>query len=224
MIDMTWRDLLDGDDARVMAAYSRPRGRVWDERRTALIVIDVVESFVGRDVPVLEAQRDARQACGELAWRAIPSISRILDHFRSESLPVVFTVASEEQRVVGAATRGGVREDGSLSPGRVIPELAPRPDEWVLGKNRASIFFATSLVPYLVSRGVGRVVLAGCTTSGCVRASAVDAVSYGFDVKVVEDAVFDRVQRLHHNALFDIEAKYGHVVTSDEVIEAVPTH
>lgn len=221
MAEGRWRDMLSGDDAAVMAAYSRPRGRVWDDRRTALIVIDVTEAFVGPDLPVIEAQRESRQACGELGWRAVPRISAVLDHFRASGLPVIYTVASPEQHVVGAATRGGVREDGPLSPAVVIPELAPREAEWVLGKNRASIFFATSLVPYLISKGVGRVVLTGCTTSGCVRASAVDAVSYGFDVKVVEDAVFDRVQRLHDNALFDIDAKYGHVVPSSEVIASV---
>lgn len=83
------------------------------------------------------------------------------------------------------------------------------------------MFFATSLLPYLVQRGITRIVMTGCSTSGCVRASAVDATSYGFDVKVVEDATFDRVGRLHDGALFDIDAKYGEVVRTDDLLRAL---
>jgi len=216
-----WRGLLSGDDLAVMQRYQRVRERVWRTQPTALIVIDVVESFVGPDVPVLEAQELARTACGARAWSAIPNIAAVLEEFRSRAWPVVFTVVSPEQRVVGAATRGEARAASTLSAERVIPELAPREGEWVLGKNRASVFFATSLLPYLVQRGITRLVLAGCSTSGCVRASAVDATSYGFDVKVLEDATFDRVGRLHDGALFDIDAKYGEVVTTAALLNGL---
>lgn len=217
----TWRDVLTGDDLKVMERYRRVRERDRGDRATALIVIDVVESFVGPDRPVLEAQELARTACGERAWAAIPNIARILGAFRARNWPVVFTVVSSEQQVVGAATRGAARATSTLSAERVIPELAPEAGEWVLGKNRASVFFATSLLPYLVQRGITRLVLTGCSTSGCVRASAVDATSYGFDVKVVEDATFDRVARLHDGALFDIDAKYGEVVTTADLMAAL---
>ena len=216
-----WRDQLEGDDLRVMERYRRVRDRVWRSQPTALIVIDVVESFVGPDVPVVEAQELARTACGERAWAAIPQIGLVLEEFRRRSWPVVFTVVSSEQRVVGAATRGEARADSPLSAERVIPELAPREGEWVLGKNRASVFFATSLLPYLVQRGITRLVLTGCSTSGCVRASAVDATSWGFDVKVLEDATFDRVGRLHDGALFDIDAKYGEVLTTAALLDGL---
>jgi len=216
-----WRALLSGDDLEVMKRYQRVRDRVWRPQLTALIVIDVVESFVGPDVPVLEAQELARTACGERAWAAIPNIAAVLEEFRGRGWPVVFTVVSPEQRFVGASTRGAPRGASPLSAERVIPELAPREGEWVLGKNRASVFFLTSLMPYLVQRGITRVVLVGCSTSGCVRASAVDATSWGFDVKVLEDATFDRVGRLHDGALFDIDAKYGEVVTTAALLDGL---
>jgi len=213
--------VLSGDDIEVMQRYQRVRDRVWRPQPTALIVIDVVESFVGPDVPVLEAQELARTACGARAWSAIPNIATVLAEFRSRAWPVVFTVVSPEQRFIGASTRGAPRAESTLSAERVIPELAPREGEWVLGKNRASVFFATSLLPYLVQRGITRLVLTGCSTSGCVRASAVDATSYGFDVKVLEDATFDRVGRLHDGALFDIDAKYGEVVTTVALLDGL---
>ena len=213
-----WRELLSGDERRVMERYRRVRTRDQEDRPTALIVIDVVESFVGPDRPVLEAQELARTACGERAWAAIPNIARILTAFRSQGRPVLYSVVSPEQRHVGASTRGQARGESTLSAERVIPELEPADGEWVFGKNRASVFFATSLVPYLVQRGITRLVLTGCATSGCVRASAVDATSYGYDVKVVEDATFDRVGRLHDGALFDIDAKYGEVVTTEQLL------
>lgn len=216
-----WRGRLVGGDLEVMRRYQRVRERVWRAQPTALIVIDVVESFVGPDVPVLEAQELARTACGERAWAAIPNIARVLGEFRDRAWPVVFTVVSSEQRFVGASTRGEARAASVLSAERVVPELAPREGEWVLGKNRASVFFATSLLPYLVQRGITRLVLTGCSTSGCVRASAVDATSWGFDVKVVEDATFDRVGQLHDGALFDIDAKYGEVVTTATLLEGL---
>lgn len=214
----TWREILTADDALVMEQYRRARTQSTSVQPTALILIDVVESFVGPNVPVLEAQKVARTACGDRAWTAIPNIQRVLELARNEEWPVIFTVVSQEQRVVGAATRGEARASSELSGERVIPELEPLEGEWVFGKNRASIFFATALVPYLVQRGITRVVLVGCSTSGCVRASAVDATSFGFDTKVIEDATFDRVQRLHESALFDIDAKYGEVLTTEELL------
>ena len=72
-----------------------------------------------------------------------------------------------------------------------------------------------------MQRGITRLVLTGCSTSGCVRASAVDATSWGFDVKVLEDATFDRVGRLHDGALFDIDAKYGEVVTTAALLDGL---
>lgn len=216
-----WKKVLNDEDASIMERYQRKRSRVRGPQRTALILIDVVESFVGPNVPVAEAQEVSRTACGERAWAAIPQILRILEYFRNQSWPVLFTVVSPEQRVVGAATRGETRKKSPLSAECVIQELAPTDTEWVFGKNRASVFFATPLVPFLVQRGITRLVLVGCSTSGCVRASAVDGTSYGFDVKVVEDATFDRVARLHDGALFDIDAKYGEVVSTADLLETL---
>jgi nicotinamidase-related amidase len=88
----------------------------------------------------------------------------------------------------------------------------------LLVKKYASCFFGTDLVARLISRGVDTLLIAGCTTSGCVRASAVDACSYGFRTIVVEQAVGDRAALPHLASLFDIEAKYGDVRSLDDTV------
>jgi nicotinamidase-related amidase len=94
------------------------------------------------------------------------------------------------------------------------PQLTPRPDEYVLGKAKASAFFGTPLLAYLTKHRIDTLVVAGTTTSGCVRATVVDAASYGFRVLVAEDACFDRSAFAHAANLFDIHLKYGSVVDS----------
>ena len=87
-----------------------------------------------------------------------------------------------------------------------------------MSKKYASAFFDTRLDMELRGLGVDTVVMAGCTTSGCIRASAVDSMQYGFHTVVVRDAVGDRAQTPHEVNLFDIDAKYGDVVSSGEVL------
>jgi maleamate amidohydrolase len=98
-------------------------------------------------------------------------------------------------------------------------EVLPRPEETVITKNYASVFFGTSLVATLNARRVDTVILIGCSTSGCIRASAVDAVQYGFRTIVVRDCVGDRHSDVHEANLFDINGKYGDVVMKTEVID-----
>ena len=80
-----------------------------------------------------------------------------------------------------------------------------------------SAFFGTPLLPYLVQHGVDTLVIAGGTTSGCVRATTVDAATLGFRVGVVEEGVFDRFEISHNVALFDLNAKYADVMTLDQI-------
>jgi maleamate amidohydrolase len=100
-----------------------------------------------------------------------------------------------------------------------VKEIEPRDSELKLPKNQASAFFGTPLVAHLVQMGVDTVVITGCTTSGCVRGSAVDANAYNFKTVVVEDAVYDRSPTSHAVNLFDIAHKYADVVTARETIE-----
>jgi maleamate amidohydrolase len=100
----------------------------------------------------------------------------------------------------------------------IVPELAPVAGELVVRKNVPSAFFGTPLAPWLTQRGIKTLLVAGCTTSGCVRASVVDAMSFGFRPVVISDCVGDRAQAPHDASLFDIEQKYGDVVASEQIL------
>jgi nicotinamidase-related amidase len=100
----------------------------------------------------------------------------------------------------------------------VDSRLEPRDGETLLHKSYPSCFFGTDLISRLVARGVDTLIMAGCTTSGCIRATAVDACSLGLRTIVVEDAVGDRAPLSHKVALFDIDAKYGDVVGSSDAL------
>ncbi len=213
-----WSDRLPAEDAAALAGYSSSDQIVATADAPVLLVIDVVESFVGPDAPIREAQAVSRKACGERAWAAMPGITRLIDAFRERGLPIVFTRADPLQRHLGAATRRpDAARDASLS-NEFLAEAHPKPEDMVLPKVRASAFFGTPLHSYLSKHGHRTVVLTGCTTSGCIRATAVDATSNGFNVLVAEDAVFDRSGISHDVALIDIDAKYGSVIPATSVV------
>ena len=100
-------------------------------------------------------------------------------------------------------------------------EVQPEKGELVIVKQYASAFFGTSLASQLHAQGIDTVIMAGCSTSGCIRASAVDAVQYGFRAIVVRDCVGDRHPDPHNANLFDIDSKYGDVVSREEAIAEI---
>ena len=108
----------------------------------------------------------------------------------------------------------GASIDADLSQMRydILNEVAPREDDFVVEKEKPSAFFGTPLLAYLIDLQVDTLVICGSTTSGCVRASVVDAFSYNYRVAVVEEAVFDRVEASHWISLFDMGQKYANVV------------
>jgi maleamate amidohydrolase len=185
-------------------------------RRSALLVIDFV---VGFNDPALFG--------GGNIDPAVRRTVGLLAAFRERELPVAFT------RVVYAddGADGGVfalkvprllllteRHPAS----QIVPELAPGAGELVVRKHQASAFFNTGLAPWLVQQGVDTVVVAGCTTSGCVRATAVDAISWNFRPIVARDCVGDRAAGPHEASLFDLEQKYADVLDRDAIVAALP--
>lgn len=172
----------------------------------ALLMVDLMRAYFEPDSPLLLPSR----ACLE-------SASRVLAAARRGGVPVVHTRVefSSDGRDGGVFVRkvpalrhlfGG----GPLS--ELMPEVAPEGEELVVVKHYASSFFGTSLASTLTAWGVDTVVVAGVSTSGCVRATAVDAIQHGFVPLVVEDAVGDRGPEPHEANLFDLRAKYAEVV------------
>ncbi len=210
-----WREALGQEDAGNLVRYTRTRGP-FEGTSPVLMVVDVTEAFVGPDLPVAEAQNAWRQACGAKAWAVIPNIVKLIDSFRSANRPVVFTTPDGGQRWTGPVTRGTSGADQAAGRA-IIPAVAPRDHEWVLQKPKASAFFGTPLPSALINLRCDTLVLAGGTTSGCVRATAVDGCSYGFEVLIAEDACFDRAVLSHSVSLADLDAKYARVIPTAAV-------
>ena len=217
-----WQDIMPERDRVVYerAGFStrQPFGK-----NPALLIIDVTTGFVGtKPVDVLQSVEEFRTSCGDFGWSALPNIKKLLDACRERQMPIVYTRGhAVTKRFIGSPVKGvGLPKDPETDrAGQAIPELiAPREDEWLLEKPRASAFFATPLAAYLHQKGVDSVLVSGCVTSGCVRASVVDGYSHGFNVFVVEECVFDRAELSHLVSLYEMNAKYADVITLDEAL------
>ena len=217
-----WRELVPAEDRQVYETAgfgARVQGL---GERPALLVIDVTHGFVGsKGLDRAAAAAEFRNACGPAAWEAIPFIQGLLAMVRSAGLPVFYTKGRAQVDVgsLGQWSANNSRAAEDLAKGaavhEIIPEVAPAPGELVIEKDKPSAFFGTSLLSHLIRLGIDSLLVAGCTTSGCVRATVVDAFSYNLAVTVVEDAVFDRGELPHAVNLFDMQAKYAQVVRLD---------
>ncbi|HVZ43556.1 MAG TPA: isochorismatase family protein [Ramlibacter sp.] len=186
-----------------------------------LLVIDVQYRSVGhRPAPIREAIREYPTSCGEYGWRAVPHIRAVLEAFREAGMPVVFAHVAPKKSYDGG--RWADKAPAVMGiPARgydFVEEVAPRDNEILLPKQHASAFFGTPLASYLVNLGVSTLFVTGTTTSGCVRATAVDASSFGFRVIVPQECVFDRSQVSHAVNLFDMNSKYADVVPVEEAL------
>jgi maleamate amidohydrolase len=190
-------------------------GSVGFGRRPAVLVVDVALAYVDPASPLYAGVEDV-----------VTSVARVLGVAREAGHPVLHT----RVRYARGGADGGlfwrkvpslaVFEEGSplADP---VPEVAPLPGEVVVTKQYASAFFGTSLASTLRALGVDTVVVTGLTTSGCVRATAVDALQHGFAPVVVREAVGDRDPRPHEANLLDLQAKYADVVDEASVVRVL---
>jgi nicotinamidase-related amidase len=214
-----WEDVLT-EEIRTLYPPSRSDTRLG--AAPALLAVDLYAVvFPDGPVPVVDAVGTQPRSCGIYAWQAMPRIEALLRWARRSSWPVIFTT-SERARgdFAGTATTGAFLSSAPRDRPehfQVHPRFAPLPDEQVIYKSRASAFFGTDLADRLAGLGIDTVVLCGESTSGCVRASTVDAFSHGLHVVVAEDAVFDRNLLSHKVSLFDMHHKYADVMTVEEI-------
>ena len=179
--------------------------------KPALLVVDFIYGFTDPTTPL------GGDFSKELAVTA-----DLLETFRAAQLPIVYTtIAYEPGFEDGGVFVKKVPSLKILEVGSKMVDvdnrIRPRPDEYVALKKYASAFFNTDIDAYLKARSVDTIIMTGCTTSGCIRASAIDSMQYGYLTVVVEEGVGDRAQGPHDANLFDIDAKYGDVVSVDEV-------
>jgi maleamate amidohydrolase len=189
-------------------------GQVGLGRRPALIVVDVNVGFTDPASPLV-CELDT----------VVAAISRLLEEARRAGIPVVYTTVAydEADEQTAAAFIDKVPALRTLAAGsrwvEIDRRIAPREGEPVLNKLFASAFFGTALSSFLVANGCDSLIVTGASTSGCVRATVVDALQHGYRPVVPREAVGDRNRGAHEANLFDIDAKYGDVVAVDDVLE-----
>lgn len=198
-------------------------GEVGGGAKPALILVDVQNYMID---PPPGSQAEYPVACGEVAKKSLVAIEALLHLARGEGHSIVFTqnVYRRDGSGMGAygLKRGLLKTEGWCYEGsegaEVHRAVTPRPGELVVTKSRPSAFFETGLDDYLAARDVDSIVLAGGSTSNCIRATAVDGCSYGYRVLVVEEAVFDRFEASHDIALFDLQRQHADVVRLEEAV------
>lgn len=181
-------------------------------KRPALLVVDFVKAYLTKGNPLYAGVETALDAATILV-----SVAREAD------IPIIYTVVHYEDPAEGGPFFRKVQAlknfVGETTAGEICEELAPRDGDLVISKKFASAFFDTALRETLDEFGVDSVIVAGLSTSGCVRASTVDAIQSGFIPIVVREAVGDRAVGPHESALFDLDAKYADVVGLGETLE-----
>ena len=228
MTQRVWDRFLTPHDSASLRERSH---QVWGYgERPALLLVDLYRWVFGdRRQPLLEAMREWPGSCGEAAWDAIPHLQRLLASARAAGIPVIHVTKLADARsgIAGWAQSPGRAASGSPPDARdryaqdsrwtIIDEVAPLPSETIIEKAAPSAFFGTLLAAQLNALRVDSLIVGGEATSGCVRATCVDARSYRFNVTVVEECVFDRHEATHAMNLFDLHQKYADVLAIDEV-------
>ncbi len=187
-------------------------GKVGIGERPALCIVDFVNGFI-----------DPAAFGGGNIPAAVAQTVGLLDTARACGLPVAFSrvvyadaLARSCAFVRKVPALAGLTEDAPAS--QIVADLAPAPGELIVRKTQPSVFFGTDYADRLHAHGVDTVIVAGCTTSGCVRATVVDAMSHNFRTIVARDCVGDRSPAAHGANLFDMEQKYADLMDRDEIV------
>jgi nicotinamidase-related amidase len=219
--DHCWKDIIPPQILKIYEPYQR---KTYVGGRSALVMIDLYNLvFEGGPRPVHEIVGKHPSSCGEYAHAAIEPIKALLAAARKARVPVIHVTYDDrpetDHKAMHPSNRPKPKYDALAY--RIWKDFEALPDEQFIYKKRASAFYGTPLSTSLVQLGVQSMVIAGETTSGCVRASAVDSYSYGFHSVIVEECVFDRSIVSHKVNLFDLHHKYADVMGVGEVIVAL---
>jgi maleamate amidohydrolase len=216
-----WSDALTQDDIAVIekGGYGKQRGF---GKKPLLMIIDPQYNYFGANKPIVDQLAEWPSGGGEGAWKAVGVIKDLKDKFAEKGLPVLYTRNVQKKTLQFDSFGLKAQRDNSKylddSPAaQIIEELAPADNDIVVDKSYASAFFGTPLISYLIKLGVDSLIIVGGSSSGCVRATAVDAVTRNFNVAVVTDATYDRISISHKAALLDLWMKYCDVVDSEDI-------
>ena len=234
MSEPIWNKFLTERDKAVFAT-SGYGARQGFGKRPALLIVDVNWAFCGeKPEPILESIKKWRNSCGEDAWTALPYIRSLIDKCHAKGIPVIYTTGvrrddnwdagswswKNNRSVEDTVTKTG---HSNLDGNEIVTPIAPAPQDIVVYKQKPSGFFGTNLASYLTLLGCDSLIVTGTTTSGCVRASVLDAFSLNYRITLAEEGCFDRSQASHAINLCDMNAKYADVVKTAEVLAFLDT-
>jgi nicotinamidase-related amidase len=212
-----WDAFLTEDDKKVLAKR-RPRSRTGLGSSPAVLVVDMQVTACGHDKPIYDQLDEFPGACGPHAWNAIRAQQVLLAGARKAGVKIVYSkhLFRPESGLAGADPSSNF---SSLNPNSEVPvEVAMQPGDLLVEKQRASCFFHTGLIYLLQNAGIDSLIVVGNSTSGCVRATVIDAMGYGIKCQVVEEGTFDRIEMSHAASLFDLQFKYCDVISLDEAM------
>ena len=215
--DHCWKDIVSEEILEIYRAYRRD---TYIGGRLALLAIDLYNLvFAGGPRPVHEVVEEFPSSCGIYAWEAIRPIRDLFAVVRLADIPVVYTTVEGRREMKPERVRSTHRRVRALDERAydIYQEFAPEGEDLIIYKERPSAFFGTPLIAHLHRLEVDSLIVVGQTTSGCVRATVVDAYSYGFHTVVVEECCFDRSLLSHKVNLFDLHHKYADVLHLEEV-------
>ena len=216
--DHCWKDVIPEADLQLYAGWRR---ETFVGPRPALLAIDLYDLvYRGGARPPLEINDRHPNTCGIFAHRAIEPTKRLLAAARRAGLPIFYCTQETRpnNRPKGAVSTRNQRPRPGPDGYAIYHEFTPEPSDVVIWKQRASAFQGTPLFSHLSILGIQSLIVCGESTSGCVRASVVDAYSSGFHISLVEECTFDRAELTHKVNLFDLHHKYADVMHLDEVV------
>ena len=237
MTEKIWVKFLTERDKQVLNS-SGYGARAGFGKKPALLIIDVNYNFCGdRREPILESMKRYPNSCGEGAWEALPVIQKLTAAARKKKIPIIYSTGDSRtdgwdlggwtwknvraHEIQESPTLRGISRDGN----DIMDEIAPEPQDIVIRKLKPSAFHGTPLVGFLNHLGADSLIITGTTTSGCVRATVIDAFSLNLRTTIAVDGCFDRFESSHAVNLYDMDAKYSNIVSSAEIIahmEAMP--
>ncbi len=211
------RELLTEEELQIIeeAGFGKKCGI---EGKTALLVIDVQNKFIGPDLPTLEAIKTSRLALGHNAWKALDPIKKVIAQCRQKDIPIIFTRAIASSR---PEENPFMKKAGGAA--MVLPEnasdiaLPVAENDIVIDKVCPSAFFRTELDEIITRLGIQTVIVTGFVTSGCVRATVIDAFSRRLNVIIPEECVQDRFPTIHEMTLLDLSLKYADVISTEQL-------
>jgi maleamate amidohydrolase len=213
--DHCWKDVVSPEALAIYQSYER---EIYVGERPALLAIDLYNLvYAGGPRPVAEICKDFPSTCGEHAWAAISPTQLLFKAARTAGIPILYSTGDPHAQTIVKATNRQTNHSDPYSF-EIREEFKPEPSDLVIRKQRASVFYGTPIIAHLNRLGVRSLIICGESTSGCVRASAVDAYSNGYHTVVVEECTFDRHLLSHKINLFDLHHKYADVMHVEEVV------